>query len=253
MHLNPNFQPKGKQWSPKTQYQLLKKTDSYRHQPPVIESKRWFSWIKPIIKIPDDILLEQIGCDALLYIRFVRLLRRLLLIMSIIGIFVLIPINIVATRTTGDWPPASGSIEILPIAGINLQNGKLRADPNLDWYWSPFAATWLFSLLIAYFMYRASCDYINMRQYFFRLPENEISMKSLMVSGIPASMRSDEKLKEWIQSTKAIQYPIKDTMIGHHSSKLSELFEKHEIAVKQLEITLASYLSGTFNKRMRCD
>jgi hypothetical protein len=99
-------------------------------------------------------------------------------------------------------------------------------------------------------MYRASCDYINMRQYFFRLPENEVSMKSLMVSGVPPSMRSDEKLKEWIQSTKAIQYPIKDTMIGHHSSSLTKLFEKHEEAVKQLEMTLASYLSGMSKETM---
>lgn len=148
------------------------------------------------------------------------------------------------TQYLRDWPPPSGSIEILSIAGINLQNGRLRADPDLAWYWSPFAATWLFSLLIAYFMYRASCDYIDMRQYFFRLPQNEVSMKSLMISGVPVSMRSDEKLKEWILSTKTIKYPIKDTMIGHHSSKLTELFEEHEVAVKQLEITLASYLSG---------
>ncbi|KAI7902227.1 uncharacterized protein BX663DRAFT_512192 [Cokeromyces recurvatus] len=212
-------------------------------QPPSINSNEWFAWVKPILRIPDDQLLKLIGCDALLFIRFTRLLRKLFFFMTLIGVCALIPINIVATKLTGQWPPPSGSIDILSIAGINLHNGKLRTDPNTAWYWSPFAATWLFSIMIAYFMYKASCDYIKMRQYYFRLPENEITMKSLIVSRIPETMRSDDKLKTWIESTKAIKYPIKDTMIGYHSSKLTELFEKHEIAVQNLETTLASYLN----------
>lgn len=36
-------------------------------------------------------------------------------------------------------------------------------------------------------------------------------------------------------------------MIGYHSSKLSDLFEKHKEAVHRLESTLASYLSGVSN------
>ncbi|CEJ04168.1 hypothetical protein RMCBS344292_18135 [Rhizopus microsporus] len=182
-----------------------------------------------------------------MYIRFIRLLRKLLFWMTVIGVGALIPVYIVATKYTGDWPPASGSIEILSLAGINYVNGKTRADVNTVWYWSPFVATYLFSILIAYFMYRASCDYIDMRQYWFRLPENEVTMKSLMVSPVPKEMRSDGKLKTWVESTQMIQYPIKESMIGYHSSKLSDLFEKHKEAVHRLESTLASYLSDGKN------
>lgn len=148
---------------------------------------------------------------------------------------------------TSDWPPAPGSIEILSISGLNYQDGKLRSDPNTQWYWAPFSATWLFSILIAYFMYRASCDYIDMRQYYFRMPKNEASMKSLMVSKIPKDKQNDRALKSWIESTKAIQYPITDTMMGHHDSKLTTLFEEHELAVHQLETSLAAYLSDGKN------
>ncbi|KAI8989431.1 hypothetical protein BDB01DRAFT_848605 [Pilobolus umbonatus] len=211
-------------------------------KPPNIESNGWFSWIKPLRKTSDQELLQKIGCDALLFIRFIRLVRKLLLCMSIIGIGVLIPINIVATKATGDWPPPPGDIQILSLSGINFQDGKLRPDPDTNWYWSPFAATWCFSLMIAYFMYKASCDYIDMRQYYLRLPSNEGFTKSLIVSGIPEEMRTEEKMRAWIESTKAIQYPIKDVMMGRQSSKLIELFEEHKLAVQQLETTLASYL-----------
>ncbi|GAN01968.1 conserved hypothetical protein [Mucor ambiguus] len=223
------------------------------HQPPAIESHGWLSWVKPILRIKDEQLLSLIGCDAVLYIRFVRLLRKLLFYMSILGVGALIPIYIVATKATGDWPPASGSIEILSLAGINLQNGKTRTDGAADttWYWAPFSATYLFSILIAYFMYRASCDYIDMRQYYFRLPQNEASMKSLMVSRVPQDMQSDDKLKQWV-SRERIPYPISEALIGHHSKKLTELFEEHQLAVHNLETTLAAYLSdGKHEKKSR--
>ncbi|CEP11064.1 hypothetical protein [Parasitella parasitica] len=197
------------------------------HQPPVIESRGWFSWI---------------GCDAVLYIRFVRLLRKMLFYMSIIGIGALIPIYIVATKSTGDWPPTSGSIEILSLAGINLHNGKTRPDANFNWYWAPFSATYLFSILIAYFMYRASCDYIQMRQYYFRLPQNEASMKTLIVSRVPPDMQTDDKLKQWV-SKERIPHPILQAMIGHDSAKLNDLMQQHQKAVQNLETTLAAYLS----------
>jgi hypothetical protein len=164
--------------------------------------------------------------------------------MSIIGLCVLVPINIAATRATGDWPPVSGSIDFLSISGINLQGGRLREDPNLYWYWSPFVATWLFSLLTIYFMHDMSEDYISTREYFFEAPENKANVTSLMVSGVPESMRSDEKLKEWVESTESFEYPIQEAMIGRDNLTLFELIEKHEAAVRQLEITLASYLGG---------
>lgn len=72
-----------------------------RNRPPPIESNGWLSWIKPVFKVKDETLIKQIGCDAVLYIRFVRLLRKLLLCMSIVGIGALIPIYIVATKATG--------------------------------------------------------------------------------------------------------------------------------------------------------
>jgi hypothetical protein len=52
----------------------------YRNRPPSIESTGWLSWIRPVFKVKDEILIKRIGCDAVLYIRFVRLLRKLLYI-----------------------------------------------------------------------------------------------------------------------------------------------------------------------------
>lgn len=67
----------------------------------MIGSQGYFSWIKPLLKVTDEELLDQVGCDALMYIRFIRLLRKLLFWMTVIGVGALIPVYIVATKYTG--------------------------------------------------------------------------------------------------------------------------------------------------------
>lgn len=144
--------------------------------------------------------------------------------------------------SNSDWPPPPG-LDVLSISGINY------TDDNVDtrWFWSPATATWLFSILIAYFMYRASCDYVDMRQRYFR-HTSQLSGRSLLLHNLPHEVRSDDQLKKWVQGmTHAVPYPIQDAIIGHDSQKLTKLTQEHEAAVKRLEDTLSSYLQGMSN------
>ncbi|KAI9499662.1 hypothetical protein BDB00DRAFT_795028 [Zychaea mexicana] len=209
-------------------------------RPPTVGTG-WFSWIKPVLKADDDFLMDRIGYDAVMFLRFIRLIRRLLIVMSIIGICALVPVNIVATYYTGDWPPPAG-LDLLSISGINYNSSNDEFVPDTRWYWSPAVATWIFSILIAWFMYRASCDYIEMRQRFFRHPPNALSARSLLVSNVPKDSRSDDKLKSWMDSMR-LPYPVKQAIIGLHSNKLTSLTEEHEAAVRHLEDALSSYLN----------
>ncbi|KAI7847979.1 hypothetical protein BDC45DRAFT_524542 [Circinella umbellata] len=210
-------------------------------RPPAITERGWFSWIKPVLKADDDFLMDTIGFDAVLFLRFIRLIRRLLIVMSIIGICALIPVNIVATYYTGDWPPPAG-LDLLSISGINFNSSDDTFVPDTRWYWSPTVATWAFSILIAWFMYRASCDYIEMRQRFFRHPPSALSARSLLISNVPKNHRTDEKLKAWMDSMR-LPYQVQQAIIGLHSNKLTTLTEKHETAVRHLEDSLSSYLN----------
>jgi hypothetical protein len=165
--------------------------------------------------------------------------------MSIIGVGILIPINIAATQATGDWPPAFGSIKILSIAGINMENGKLRVDPNTDWYWSSFAATWVFSLLVVYFMHCVSDDYVKTRQYFFQQSEELVHMRSVIVNDVPESERTSEKLTKWVlDGIGSSTENIKGSVIGRDNLELCKLIKEHEAAVKKLEVVMASYLGS---------
>ena len=135
-------------------------------------------------------------------------------------------------------------MDLLSISGINyISSSDSDVLPDTRWYWSPAAATWAFSILIAYFTYRASCDYIEMRQRYFRNPPNALSARSLLISNVPKDSRSDEKLKSWMDSMK-LPYTVQQAIIGLHSSKLTSLTEQHEAAVRHLEDALSSFLNG---------
>lgn len=54
-----------------------------------------------VVTVSDDALIERIGFDAVLFLKFIRLLRNILCFMTFLGVCVLIPINITATRFTG--------------------------------------------------------------------------------------------------------------------------------------------------------
>ena len=155
-------------------------------------------------------------------------------------IFITFIIN--KTNNNRDWPPPAG-LDLLSISGINFNSSDDTFVPDTRWYWSPTVATWVFSILIAWFMYRASCDYIEMRQRFFRHPPNALSARSLLISNVPKSQRSDEKLKSWMDSMR-LHYQVQQAVIGLHSNKLTNLTEEHEAAVRHLEDALSSYLNG---------
>lgn len=62
---------------------------------------------------------------------------------------------------------------------------------------------------------------------------------------VPKECQSDNSLRTWAHSI-GIQSHIQEASIGHNSEKLSKLVTEHEEAVKQLEISLSSYLGGMF-------
>ncbi|CEP07391.1 hypothetical protein [Parasitella parasitica] len=211
-------------------------------QPPEL-GHGFFAWFRPVMYTPDETLIEKIGFDATLFIQFIRMIRRMLYCMTFIGVCVIIPVNIAATSYTGEWPPAPG-VEFLSISTINYYDGKFHgANGDLNWYWCHAAGTWVFSVIIFYFLWRFYTNYVRFRQQYFESDEYQKSMhaRSLMVFNVPSSMRSDEALTKWVDSL-GLKYPAQQVCVGTHNPELAKYVEEHEEAVRQLEIILSNHL-----------
>ncbi|KAI8137308.1 hypothetical protein BJV82DRAFT_674900 [Fennellomyces sp. T-0311] len=210
----------------------------------------WSDWLKQLYKVSDEFLIERIGFDAVLYLRFMRLLRNILVVLTITGFAVLMPINVAATRLTGEWPPVSFDIGFLSISGINFRGGQEIADPDQSWYWSPVVATWFFTFVICLFFHRSANDYLEMRKKFYRSPAYSLSSRSLFISSIPAHVRSDVDFKTWLES-QGISQPIEQVWLGRQNLKLLDWVRCYRTAVYNLEAALAGYMKGAPGNRKR--
>ncbi|RUP43321.1 hypothetical protein BC936DRAFT_137342 [Jimgerdemannia flammicorona] len=212
-------------------------------QPPKI-GRGFLDWIKPVLTTGEDELIEKIGFDAVLFLRFLSVCRRILYFIGAVGVFILIPVNIIATKYTGDWPPRTSAVDFLSMSTINDYSGDDSNHPEEPrWYWAHVGATWLFSLVVYCFLYNSYSSYVDFRRKYFESEEYQNSMhaKTLAVMNVPQTMQSDEKLKAWFQSM-GLPYPVTQASIGRKADKLPELMEKHENAVRELEGALANYL-----------
>ncbi|CAO3634120.1 unnamed protein product [Mucor hiemalis] len=187
--------------------------------------------------------------------------------------FILLPVNIVATYCTGDWPPVG--LEFLSISAMNYQHGKASKSSNHLWYWAPTIGTWIFSCIIAYQMIQSSKTFILFRQKYYnrreetiklRLPtmsptellqqqKQDLISRTLIVhfdNGIKPPLRKisvssnqhyiipNDKVRTLVDS-KAIK-PSQQVLVGKHNNKVSLLIKDYNRIIKSLEKVLNKYL-----------
>jgi calcium permeable stress-gated cation channel len=62
-------------------------------QPPKIEENKLWGWVKPVLKADDSSLLKEVGLDAVMFIRFIRLCRDVCLCLFVFGACIIMPIH----------------------------------------------------------------------------------------------------------------------------------------------------------------
>ncbi|KAI8063394.1 uncharacterized protein B0P05DRAFT_574322 [Gilbertella persicaria] len=240
-------------YSPKT---ALSKTDNRRPMP---LGAGWFDWIKPVIKIKDNTLLETIGFDGFVFIYFTRTLRRLVIVITGFSMTVFLPINIIAAYNTdfGHWPPNPG-LNFMSISAMNYEYGKKSHLANLHWYWSPTIATCIFTGIVLIEMIRSSETLIQCRnRYIARCqktpldPDQELMSRTLLVQcdTLISSQINTKKQQHLIVPHAAMKQcvdsiaPCQHALVGKYNPKLYDLIKEYNHIAQSLEKNLYDYLT----------
>ncbi|KAH9905696.1 putative DUF221 domain protein [Xylariomycetidae sp. FL2044] len=219
----------------------LKHADE-KHAPPPMDNTI-FGWVQPIIKTREQVLVDKIGLDATLFIRFTKMCRNILIILSLIGCGVYIPLNIVennANDTTND------------------NNVFMNLTPLGVWgtaCWAHVIVSYAFNSVICFFLWTNYRSVTRMRREYFSSPEYQASLHSrtLIVTDIPKPLQSDEGVCRIVDEVDAVGDPA--GVIARNVKGLPELIEEHEEAVRELEKVLAKYLKNPDklpSKRPKC-
>ncbi|KAJ5924729.1 hypothetical protein N7466_008916 [Penicillium verhagenii] len=202
-----------------------------RHAPPPV-GKGFFSWVKPVINTREAQLVDTIGLDAVIFLRFSKMCRNIFIFMSIIGCAIMIPVNLAESKSNSDNSSLSAFDLMTPLYVTNTMA-----------IWSQVACAWAFDFIVIYFLWRNYRAVRNLRRKYFQSSDYQRSLhaRTLMVTDIPAPDRSDEgilRLTDQVNPTAALPRAA----IGRNVRDLPSIIKEHEDAVRQLESILAKYL-----------
>ncbi len=141
------------------------------HAPPSL-GKGVFAWVAPLWKITEKDMVQIVGMDAAVFMRFTVMCRDLFIVLSIIGCAVLIPINYnYSVRFPNDvW---------LAWLGPSTVFGTPQ--------WAQVIVAWLFNLTICGFLWWNYRKVLQLRRTYFESNDYQMSLhaRTLMVRRHP--------------------------------------------------------------------
>ncbi|KAJ5793679.1 hypothetical protein N7457_000278 [Penicillium paradoxum] len=214
-------------YAPKVKHADLK------HTPPPV-GKGIFAWVKPVINTREPQLIETVGLDAAIFLRFTKMCRNIFILLSIIGCLVMIPVNVTQSKGSTDTSASSAFNMMTP---LNITNPMA--------IWSQVVCAWAFDLIIAFFLWRNYRAVRTLRRQYFQSSEYQRSLhaRTLMLTDIPSNSRTDEgilRLTDKVNPTAALPRAA----IGRNVRDLPRIIKEHEEVVRELESVLAKYLKN---------
>ncbi|KAJ3557457.1 hypothetical protein NM688_g1463 [Phlebia brevispora] len=219
-------------YEPKVKYHVGDK------KPPRI-SDSIFGWISPLIHTKEPMLIDKIGLDAAMFLRFLRMMRWLFTAVAFLTCAVLMPVNVTYNLKN----VKSKDRDVLSFLTIRDVQGNIL--------FVHIAMTYVICAVVLAFIWLNWRKAVQLRNEWFRSPEYVQSFyaRTLMVNEVPKKLQSDEGLRAIFQSVQ-VPYPTTSVHIGHRVGKLPELIEFHNETVKELEDVLVEYLKdGRIGKK----
>ena len=206
-----------------------------KHAPPRI-GKGIFAWFWPVASIKEAELVEKVGLDATIFLRFTRMCRNILSLVTVIAVAILLPANVISSKKNKSNVGNSF---------LSLSNPLFLTDAAL---WVHVVCAWAINTIVAFFLWRNYTAVTRMRRQYFESAEylTALHSRTLMVTDIPSASRTDEgilRLTDQVEQTTGLPRAA----IARNVKELPELIEEHEKVVRELEIVLAKYLKNPDN------
>ncbi|KAK9761310.1 hypothetical protein K7432_013889, partial [Basidiobolus ranarum] len=201
-----------------------------RNAPPPMPNSL-FGWIIPVLRYPQNDMLERVGLDAVMLLKFFKMSILLFASCSAFGITILLPINYTnAIDSKHDSLPFSAALTKLSIP----EGSKVFAAHSVF--------TWLFSLLTFYFLYRTYEQYIYLRWTYLIGVSKSVGGRSVMVTAIPEKLRSNAALQEFFEKLNV--GAVETAHICPHLQELPRILEKRAEYLRKLEDAYVRYIGN---------
>lgn len=209
----------------------LKNAADKDHAPPPL-GRGFFSWVKPVNSANEPELVGKIGMDAVIFLRFTRMLRNIFIVLGVLGLVLMIPVNV----GLGNKAVSRGSSAFAVMTPLFIFGSGL---------WAQVVLAWVLDLVIIYFLWHNYRRVHKLRRAYLESPEYQRSLhaRTLLVRDIPPKYRNNEGITLLTETVNPTGVTPKTT-IGRNVKVLPELIEEHEETVRELESVLAKYMKN---------
>lgn len=153
-----------------------------KHAPPQLDTGL-FSWITPIRNVKEQELVAKIGLDAVVFLRFLRMLRNIFVVLTVFGLAIILPVNL-----TGDMsgtPPTrkrdASSPTYYKISKFIRFTPQFGSGPK---FWAYTFCAYFFDAIICTFIWWNYRKVVQLRRKYLQSPEylSNLHSRTLMVS-----------------------------------------------------------------------
>lgn len=130
--------------------------------------------MKPVVKTSELDLIDKIGLDAAIFLRFTRMCRNIFLVLTLLGCAIMIPINVSKSNSKNSVDLSTFSL----MTPLSVYNNPL---------WTHVACAWAFDIIVAYFLWSNYRVVRDLRQRYFQSEEYQKSLhaRTVLVSFPP--------------------------------------------------------------------
>ncbi|KAI8927497.1 hypothetical protein BC831DRAFT_452160 [Entophlyctis helioformis] len=171
-----------------------------RGRPPRLR-KGLFSWIPVVYRTKEAFLINTVGLDGVMLLRFFKMGYTMFAVFSVLGLGILAPVNYYAHPPPGIANATGYKLEDLLLPSLSVDNV-----PNKSQYLRVHMAfTWIFSLMTIGYVVSYYRGYVLLKlQYdehaLRQTKMSKIDMRSIMVFGIPREMRNEVDLASYFEN-----------------------------------------------------
>ncbi|KAG0317019.1 hypothetical protein BGZ99_006549 [Dissophora globulifera] len=209
------------------------RTKLRRHTPPIL-SATFFGWIPQLLRIPEAEVLDCVGLDAVMLLRFFKMAIKLFMLCSIPGLLIIMPVNYYSAR---DDPSAPGNGTNV-LAALDLDSDALQST-SLLYLFTQFTFAWVFSLASVYTIWHTYEDYITIRRKYMLKRAKSITNRSVMVVGLPTHLQNDRELATFYESLNV--GIVESAHVCRHVRTLKRMIQQREHALRNLEEVYTHY------------
>lgn len=227
--------------------------------------KTFFGWIPVLYNISREEVLVAAGLDAFAFLAFFRYAIKYLSITLFFALTVVLPVNYTytgqclipgwcplnGTNGTNSSDPADTMFAAWTIPAEAWKEDKHKdGEPKLAAYgsylWMYVVFSWFFTAIALYLLIDETKYIIHSRQAYLGT-QNTVTDRTIRLSGIPSHLRSEEKLKDFIEELGIGK--VDSVILCRNWKRLDSYISDRMQCLRSLETHWAEYLGLSHARR----